>query len=123
VTRLWDRDAGSATVLVLGVCAVALALVTAVSALGAALAARHRAESAADLAALAAADVLAGRADGAACAAARRLVDAVGDRASLVDCRVDGMVAEVRVAVRPTGWVAALGTGTARARAGPAGGV
>jgi secretion/DNA translocation related TadE-like protein len=120
--RARGADDGSATVLVLGVCLVALALVTAVAGLGSALVARHRAESAADLAALAAADVLVGRADGEVCEAARRIVDAARDAASLVGCRVDGQVAEVSVAVRPTGWVGALGSGTARARAGPADG-
>ena len=42
-------DRGSATVLVLGVCLVTFDLVTTVAALGSAVAARHRAESVADL--------------------------------------------------------------------------
>lgn len=113
-------DRGSGSVLVLALCLVALALAAAVAGLGSALVARHRAEAAADLAALAAADVLLGRAPGAPCAAAGRLVrrDRAG-RTTLDDCQIEGRTARVAVSTRPVGWVAALGTATAVARAGP----
>jgi secretion/DNA translocation related TadE-like protein len=115
-------DGGSATVLVLGVCLVAFVLVTTVAALGSAVAARHRAESSADLASLAAADVLLGRAVGTPCEAARQVLARNGppDREWLVECRTRGRRAWVRVAVRPAGWVALLGTASAHAGAGPA---
>ncbi|HET8615805.1 MAG TPA: Rv3654c family TadE-like protein [Actinomycetales bacterium] len=114
-------ERGSATVLVLGVCLLTVVLLTTVAALGSALVARHRAESVADLAALAAADVLVGRAAGQPCAAARAAVAANsrGD-VTVVECRPERDAVEVEVTVRPVGWVAAVGSATARARAGPA---
>jgi secretion/DNA translocation related TadE-like protein len=106
-------------VLVLGVCLVAVVLLTTVAALGAALVARHRAEAVADLAALAAADVLVGRATGSPCGAAQEVVTANGaSDLTLVSCRPEPDAVEVRVAVRPRGWVSSLGSGTGRARAG-----
>ena len=115
-----QTERGSASVLVLGICLVALVLATAVAGLGGALVARHQAESVADLAALAGADVLLGRAPGSPCAAAARLVKSnpVG-HVRLVDCRVSGRSTEVAVSARPAGWVAGFGPATARARAGP----
>lgn len=107
--------------LVLGVCLVAFALMTAAAGLGSALFARHRAESVADLAALAAADVLLGRAAGAPCDAARRVAGTSGSEGvALVECRTTGRVAQVTVAGRPAGWVRHLGAATVRASAGPA---
>ena len=113
-------ERGSASVLVLGICLVGLLLATVVAGLGSALVARHQAEAVADLAALAAADVLLGRAPGPACTAAERVVRASAvDQLALVSCQVDGRTAEVAVSSRPAGWVSALGSATARARAGP----
>ncbi|MFE1345503.1 Rv3654c family TadE-like protein [Streptomyces sp. NPDC058757] len=83
----------------------------AVLALGQAVAARHRAGGAADLAALAAADrALWGEAE--ACAAAGRVAAAQG--AELVRCRVAGVEAEVTARVVRGAW-----SPTVRARAGP----
>jgi secretion/DNA translocation related TadE-like protein len=117
-----EPDRGSATVLVLGVCLAAFVLVTTVAGLGSAVAARHRAESVADLASLAAADVLLGRAAGSPCGAARLVLSAndPDGHVSLLGCHVDGRRASVRVAVRPAGWVALLGRAAASASAGPA---
>jgi secretion/DNA translocation related TadE-like protein len=110
-------DAGVATVLALGLAsAVATAGVGGLLLAGA-VAARHRAETAADLAALdAASHVVDG--PGAACRAASVTARAGG--ASLSGCRVDGDVVEVRVSVPFPGPLAGLGPATARARAGPA---
>ncbi|HOW95814.1 Rv3654c family TadE-like protein [Mycolicibacterium fallax] len=84
--------------------------------LGAAVVARHRAQSAADLAALAAAAALPAGAD-AACRRARR----VAAGAVVTDCRVEGLdlvvVVEVGVPVRLPGLAPA--TARAAARAGP----
>ncbi|WP_329316104.1 Rv3654c family TadE-like protein [Streptomyces sp. NBC_01262] len=101
------RDRGSATVwgvlLTTLLCAAAAAFLT----LGHALASRHRAGAAADLAALAAADhALDGQA--AACALAARVAAAQGAR--LVRCAVVGEVADLTTAVGPA---------SVRARAGP----
>ncbi|MFB7424687.1 Rv3654c family TadE-like protein [Streptomyces hydrogenans] len=83
----------------------------AVLALGQAVAARHRAGGAADLAALAAADrALWGEAE--ACAAAGRVAAAQG--AELVRCGVAGAEAEVTARVVRGAWAP-----TVRARAGP----
>ncbi|MDT7546087.1 MAG: hypothetical protein QOE99_2197, partial [Actinomycetota bacterium] len=99
-------DRGSATVLVLAL-AVSLAVIGGLaSAVGAVAVARHRASSAADLAALAAADrALAGPA--AACAAAARAARAVS--AVLESCRLTGEVVAVEVAVRPPGALGSWG--------------
>lgn len=96
-----------ATVAVGALCCV----FAAVLALGQAVAARHRAGGAADLAALAAADrALEG--EGPACEAAARVAGA--QRAELVRCAVSGEIAEATARVR-------LGPYTVqvRARAGP----
>jgi secretion/DNA translocation related TadE-like protein len=97
--------------------AAVVALVAAVLvALGAVAVTRHRAASAADLAALAAA----GRVEqGAAraCAGARVVATAVG--AVLVGCDLVGDTVAVRVEIRPEGALGALGAATGRARAGP----
>jgi secretion/DNA translocation related TadE-like protein len=110
------RDDGAATVLVLGLCAVVLLAGTVAAALGAVAVARHRAASAADLAALAAASrVLEGRhvACGAAELVARRAY------ARLRSCRVEGWEVVVEAAVVPPGAVGALGSAVVTARAGP----
>lgn len=111
-------EAGSATVWVL----VASALVGAAGLIGvlltSAVLTRHRAETAADLAALAAADgVLQGRA--VACRRAARV--AAADSATLVSCRLAAATAEVVVSVPARGVLAKLPPVRARSRAGPAG--
>ena len=110
-------DQGSATILVLSICLLAMVLATAVAATGSAIVARHRAQAAADLGALAAADVLVGRATGEPCAAAARVAFAQG--ASVTHCEVSGTDVLVRAAVEPRGPAAALGVAVAAARAGP----
>jgi secretion/DNA translocation related TadE-like protein len=112
-----DRDGGAGTVLALGLVAILCALVLACAGLGAAVVARHRAASAADLAALAGADRSLGRTPGDPCQAAAGVVRA--NDAVLTRCRVgpDGSVT-VAVLVRlPPPW-ARLGTAAASARAG-----
>lgn len=115
MTKHLRDDDGVATVLAC-ICGLALvAVTTLVIQLGAAVVARHRAESAADLGALAGAGVVLDGA-AAACAEAARLVAA--NAASLDDCTVEGadVVVMVSVAVR----VGPLrGTAAGRARAGP----
>ncbi|GAC1442941.1 MAG: hypothetical protein NVSMB55_15020 [Mycobacteriales bacterium] len=109
-------DRGSASILALSLASV-LALIGALTAgVGAVAVARHRAASAADLAALAAADrALDGPA--VACAAARRTADDVAAR--LETCTVTGDVAEVVVAVRPGGAIGSWGRARSHSRAGP----
>ena len=111
-------DRGSATVWVLALSGVLAVLAVAVVLVGAAALARHRAGTAADLAALAAAGrAVLGEPD--ACAAAAHVARA--NAAALVACSVDGSaVVEVRVAVPVR--LAGLGVhvASARARAGPA---
>jgi secretion/DNA translocation related TadE-like protein len=110
-------ERGSGTVLVLAVIAVVLTVLGGAMALGSTLIARHRAASAADLAALAAADrVLEGSVS--ACAAAAVIV--AEHAAELVECRLAGDIVEVTVAVALPVTLQGLGPATARARAGPA---
>lgn len=88
-----------------------LLIMAAVLRVGAAVVARHQAQSAADLAALAAAAALpAGRE--AACGRARELGTAM--RAEVVGCDVDGLDITVRTTVRVV-----IGAASAAARAGP----
>lgn len=112
--RRWGDDRGSGTVLLVGVVAVALLLATTLAGLGQVVAARARAQSAADLAALAAATRLQATAD---IAASCDLADQAATRngASLTGCAHEG-VGVVRVAV---GVRTPFGTTTASARAGP----
>ncbi|MGW0859123.1 Rv3654c family TadE-like protein [Streptomyces sp. NPDC002690] len=107
------RDQGVATVWVALTVATLCAVCVVILAFGQAVAARHRAGGAADLAALAAADrALQGA--GAACAAARRVAGAQG--AGLVRCSVRGEIADVtaRAAFGPY-------APEVRSRAGPPG--
>jgi secretion/DNA translocation related TadE-like protein len=109
------RDEGSSTVLVLGFVAVLLAVGAVVVSVASLAATRHRAETAADVAALAAA----GKAlhgEPVACDEARRLAGAHGVR--LLSCRLDGLDAVVEVGVRAPGRLGALGLVRGRARAG-----
>ncbi|MFE6851708.1 Rv3654c family TadE-like protein [Streptomyces sp. NPDC057674] len=90
------RDRGAATVWAAFAACALCVVFGAVLALGQAVAARHRAGGAADLAALAAADrALWGEAE--ACAAATRVAAAQG--AELVGCAVRGELAEVTARV------------------------
>lgn len=97
--------------------AVLLAVTSAVVVIGSAVAARHRAQAAADLAALAGAGRLASGPE-TACQWSGSVATAMGVR--VVGCRVDGLdvVVTAEAAVR----LGRLGVGTARAtaRAGPA---
>ncbi|MGW6570080.1 Rv3654c family TadE-like protein [Streptomyces sp. NPDC054975] len=107
------RDRGVATVWTAFAACVLCVVFGAVLALGQAVAARHRAGGAADLAALAAADrALWG--DKAACAAAARVAAAQG--AAVLRCSVRGDLADVTAAVRLGPYAPAV-----RARAGPPG--
>lgn len=109
-------DTGSGTVLVLGLSAVLLLVSLVFASVAAVAVARHRAASAADLAALAAADrALSG--PSVACAAARRAAGRAGASVSL--CLLTGDVARVVAVVRPGGPIGRLGSASATARAGP----
>ncbi len=110
-------DRGAATVWSAGVIAVMVSVAVFGMHLGAAMVARHHAESAADLAALAgAAQVLPG--EQYACTQARRVTDRM--RVQLESCRLRGWEVLVEVSVQPPGWLGRLGVATAQARAGPA---
>jgi secretion/DNA translocation related TadE-like protein len=117
VTSRARDDRGSATVWVLALSGVLLSFGAAAVLVGTAVAARHRAEAAADLAALAAAgSAVSGTADP--CVAASSIASANG--AVLESCTVNpGAVVEIRVGVRVT--MAPLGVRWAHAdaRAGP----
>ncbi len=116
------RDTGSGSVLVLGVGALLVVATVAVGAAGQVVAARHRAEASADLAALAAASMALTEGPAAACRQAARVVAA--QTGTLDACRVDGdgsVSVVVRASVlRSAGALAPLlGPVTGRARAGP----
>ena len=99
-----------------GVIAVIVALLVALMWFAAAVLARHRAESAADLAALAAAtSAVAG--EGPACQQARWVTDHMG--VELRSCRLVGWDALVEVVATPPVALAPAGPAAARARAGP----
>jgi secretion/DNA translocation related TadE-like protein len=109
-------DRGSATVLVLAIGLVTVLVAIAAAAVGGAIVARHRAQTAADLAALAGAlDSL----DGVEVACARAGEIAAGNGGHLTACDVDGLDVVVTVEARPTGLSAIGGTARASARAGP----
>jgi secretion/DNA translocation related TadE-like protein len=127
-----DRDAGSASLWALSMAMVLWACVAAVVLAGVAVTARHRAATAADMAALAAASVIArndpggGAADDLAsgaegCAAASAI--AVANDAIVINCQVNGRVVDVTtsVATPALGLLHSLGLNavSARARAGP----
>lgn len=106
------REQGSGTVLVLGLVGVAVVLVVTALGVGAALAARHRAAAAADLAALAAID------SGKRCSGAAQVAAINGARLASCEFSADGSVA-VSVLVELPG-LAADALGEARAGPGPA---
>lgn len=106
------RDAGSGSVLALGLLAAIVIVTTTVQAVALGTVAHARAFAAADASALAAADAASGRVGEVPCEAARRVASA--HRARLVSCRLDGLVATVSVAVP-----APLADAPASATAGP----
>ncbi|MFJ9695855.1 Rv3654c family TadE-like protein [Kitasatospora sp. NPDC101183] len=116
----FGADAGSATVWLLALAMLGTAVFAGTLAVGAVVTARHRAESAADLAALAAADRLLLDADGG-CARAAGIATAQG--AVLVSCAVDQAADAVEVVAEvPVGGLPPhlpVGPARARARAGP----
>lgn len=120
--QAWTRsEAGLASVLVLALTSVLALLATAAVALGQVAVLRHRAASAADLAALAASDRSA-LGPTAACAAAARLVTRdLGPRGELTRCEVPGpgLVVSVTTRIRPAGLLGTLGAAEATALAGP----
>ncbi|MBD0691228.1 Rv3654c family TadE-like protein [Streptomyces sp. CBMA123] len=116
----YAADAGSATVWLLALAMLGTVVFAATIAVGAVVAARHRAESAADLAALAAADRLLLDPDGG-CGRAAGIAAAQG--AGLVSCAVDRSADAVEVVAEvPVGGLPLrlpVGPARARARAGP----
>lgn len=100
-----------------GLIAVLLVLVVLGMGWGAVAVTRHRAASAADLAALAAAAHLPSG-ERVACERARWVADQM--RVELRDCRPQGWEVQVVVAARLPGPFAVIGATSARARAGPA---
>ncbi len=108
-------EGGSATLWMLGVCAVLLVAASSVGVLGAVVLARQRAAGVADLAALAGAqDALAG---GDGCATAARLVVVSGGQ--LVACSSATGEVELEVSLSLPRPLTALGAARVRARAGP----
>jgi secretion/DNA translocation related TadE-like protein len=110
------QDRGVATLWAAGAMSVVLAVMVVGINLGAAASSRHRAETAADLAALAAASH-AGDGEAAACAHGARV--AHGMSARLVSCRLAGWEAAVEIEVRPSLALGSWGVAHGRARAGP----
>jgi secretion/DNA translocation related TadE-like protein len=110
------NESGSASIWAAGGIAALLLLVALIAGIGGAANTRHRAASAADLAALAAAgQATAGQQ--AACAKAGLVADRM--RVHLSACRIIGWNAEVEIAAQPPDLLIGFGTATARARAGP----
>ena len=115
-TRGLEGDRGGATVLVLAIGLVTVLVAIASAAVGSAIVARHRAQTAADLAALAGAlDSL----DGVEVACARAREIAARNGGHLIACDLDGLDVVVTVEARPTGLAAMGGAARASARAGP----
>ncbi|MEC3979541.1 Rv3654c family TadE-like protein [Amycolatopsis sp. H20-H5] len=111
-----ERDRGVATVWTASIIAALLCVVGFVYWLGAVVVTRHRAESAADLAALAAA-AHAAEGPGKACQRARWVAE--GMSVALVTCRWERRDALVEVRSPLPGALARFGPVGARARAGP----
>ncbi|MGH3568894.1 MAG: Rv3654c family TadE-like protein [Pseudonocardia sp.] len=110
-------DAGVATVWAAVAVTAVLGLLLVGLDLGSVIAARHRAEAAADLAALAAAGH-AVHGEVPACARARRVVEQMGGRTSV--CHLSGWDALVEVEIGVQSTTVAVGAAVGRARAGPA---
>jgi secretion/DNA translocation related TadE-like protein len=111
------RDGGYATVWAVGGITVIMALVVFAVQLGTAIATRHRAEAAADLAALAAAQH-AVRGQQVACARAGQIATAMGG--VLAECGLLGWEALVTVRVAAPFTLLTAGEAAGSARAGPA---
>lgn len=109
-------DDGFATTWAAGAIIALTAVFALLVAAGSAAVTRHRAESAADLAALAAATHAVSGADDP-CGRARWVADRM--RAELTACLLDGWEVSVAVAVRPGGPLIGFGQARAAARAGP----
>lgn len=112
----WADDSGFATVWAAGAVVGLLVVLGLLAWLGAAAVARHRATSAADLAALAAA-AYAGDGPAEACERARLVTGRMG--AQLKSCELSGWDALVQVSVRSHGFLADFAPAEAKARAGP----
>jgi secretion/DNA translocation related TadE-like protein len=112
------RERGSGTVHVLVVMTLLSTVAGTTALVGAAISVRHRAETAADLAALSGASALQRGTPG--CSAAGVVARANG--AELADCTVNGVMVNVTVRLRPQGPLARLPAATAGAQAGPAAG-
>jgi secretion/DNA translocation related TadE-like protein len=110
-------DSGFVAVATAGLILVLVSVAALLAALGAVAVARHRAASAADLAALAGAQHALEGVDPA-CRVATRVAQAQG--AHLEGCALEGAQVLVEVSVRPAGRIGELGVARARARAGPA---
>lgn len=109
-------ERGSATLAGAGLIIAVLALFVIGLQLGSVVAARHRAQASADLAALAsAAQALAG--PEAACRSATKVAERMST--TLISCELQGWDAAVRVSARPSGLVERFGVASATARAGP----
>jgi secretion/DNA translocation related TadE-like protein len=109
-----DDETGSASIVALAMVTLLLAVTAGVAVLGSVVIARHRAQSAADLAALSSAARLM---DGPRIACARATSVAQAMRTAVTDCSVQGLdaVITVQAVAGVPGWRA-----SARARAGPA---
>jgi secretion/DNA translocation related TadE-like protein len=115
--RLRERDRGAATVWVLAAGLMTVLVALAMSAAGAGIVARHRAQGAADLGALAGA-TRAIEGEESACATAGSIVAANGGR--LARCGLDGFDVIVTVEVSPALVATFGGSARATARAGAA---
>lgn len=112
-----DRgDQGSVVILALIACALLGSFLAATLVAGVAMVARHRAQSAADLAALGGARAVLAGSDG--CAVAVRI--AAVNAAQVIGCRLDGPVIELTVRVGSPRFALLFPPVTGRARAGPA---
>lgn len=112
-----DRDdRGSVVILAIAAAALIGSFLAAALVAGVGMVARHRAQSAADLAALGGAHAALGGSDG--CAAAARV--AAANAAQVIGCRLDGPVIELTVRIGSPRFAAFFPPVTGRARAGPA---
>jgi secretion/DNA translocation related TadE-like protein len=110
----WERgeERGSGSILAVGMVAALFASTAVVLPFALALPVKHRVKDAADAAALAAADVLVGRTPGAPCEIAGFVAEA--NRADVVRCELDGLVATVTTGATVLGLAV-----TATSSAGP----
>ncbi|MCX8565019.1 flp pilus-assembly TadE/G-like family protein [Mycolicibacterium mucogenicum] len=114
--NLGPDERGSATVFAVALIVVLIGILTGVAAVGAAVIGRHRAQSAADLAALAAAGALAAG-PGRSCSRAAAIAEAMDSRVEHCSVERLDVVVDVEVPVRFGRWH--LGDAHGRARAGP----